>query len=298
MLYLHQIFNGIWMMNADQAANYLPIISSYIKGKRLPTYQTTQDSSRHEYNPFNQDNGVLFATSAAKDGLYQLSNYGDWRSPEDAPKDSIAVISITGAMTKYDQACGPAGMQTKSNLLMRCYANDNIEGIVLKVDSGGGESLSWRLMKETIGQRNKSIVGFADDCSCSAAYGLLSCCDMIVANSELATIGSIGSYGTILDYREKLEKEGIKLIEVYASQSKDKNLEFREALNGNTKPLQEKIDVLTEDFITHIEQNRTGHLTADRKIWGTGKTFYGKEALDIGLIDKIDSFNNILNYFN
>lgn len=292
MLYLHQIFNGIWMMNADHAANYLPIVSSYIKGENPIIRQTVSD----EHNPYNQNNGVLIAT--AKDSLYHISDYSRYSSPENAPKDSIAVITITGAMTKYDQYCGPSGMETKSNLLQRCYANDNIEGIVLKVDSGGGESLSWRLMKETISQRNKPIIGFAYDCACSAAYGLLSCCDMIVANHELATIGSIGSYGTILDYREKLEKEGIKLIEIYASASTDKNLEFREALNGNLDPLRAKIDVMTEDFIKHIEDSLGDQLKADRKVWGTGKTFYAKEALDMGLIHKIDSFNNILNYFN
>lgn len=296
MLYLHQIFNGIWMMNADHAANYLPIVSAYIKGDTLSHQPIIQQSAHSESNLYNQDNGILLAT--VKDGFYHVADYNSYRSPENAPENSIAVITITGAMTKYDQYCGPAGMETKSNLLQRCYANANIEGIVLKVDSGGGESLSWRLMKETIGQRNKPIIGFAYDCACSAAYGLLSCCDMIVANSELAEIGSIGSYGTILDYRDKLEKEGIKLIEIYATASKDKNLEFREALNGNLEPLRAKIDVLTEDFIKHIENSRVDQLTSDRKVWGTGKTFYAKEALGLGLIDKIDSFNNILNYFN
>jgi len=283
------------MINADYALNYLPLVSAYLKGENHQAF-ALKEARPAEYNPYNEDNGVLFASE--KNSIYQISDSGYWQSPEDAPRESIAVINITGAITKYNQTCGPSGMVTKSDLITRCFNNDNIEGVILKVDSGGGESIAWRHIKDALSLKNKAVIGFADDCACSAAYGLLSSCDMIVANSELAQIGSIGTYGTILDYRDKLEKEGIKLIEIYASQSKDKNLEFREALDGNTKPLQEKIDVITEDFITTIETARADKLQSGRETWGTGKTFYAKEALEIGLIDKIDTFNNILKYFN
>ena len=30
----------------------------------------------------------------------------------------------------------------------------------------------------------------------------------------------------------------------------------------------------------------------------TGKMFFAPEAMDIGMIDEIDTFENVLNYFN
>lgn len=290
MLFLHQIFNSVWMIDADYAANYIPLVTSYLKGSSV------KQSSPTPSGEYNANNGVVFATP--KNGIYQISDAGCYASPEKAPVDSIAIISISGAITKHDQDCGPSGMQTKANLLERCYANDNIEGVIIRVDSGGGEGGAMRLFNETVARRNKAVVGFIDDYACSAAYGIISGADMIIANSNEARIGSIGTYLTILDYSKKLEMEGINVIEVYASASTDKNREYFEALKGNTDPLKEIADRYNEGFLSQIEKQRGENLQSDRKVWGTGKVFFADKALEIGLISAIDSFDNILNYFN
>ena len=53
-----------------------------------------------------------------------------------------------------------------------------------------------------------------------------------------------------------------------------------------------------EDFIITIAANRGEKLKTDRTEWGTGKEYYAEKALTIGLIDSIDTFENVLNYFN
>lgn len=291
MLFLHQIFNSVWMIDTDYAANYIPLVTAYLNGSSI-----IKQSSPATSGKYNANNGVVFATP--KNGIYQISDAGRYSSPEKAPEDSIAIITISGAITKHDQDCGPSGMQTKANLLERCYANDNIEGIVARVSSGGGEGNAMRLFNETVAKRNKAVVGFIDDYACSAAYGIISGADMIIANSNEARIGSIGTYLTILDYSKQLEMQGINVIEVYASASTDKNREYFEALKGNTDPLKEIADRYNEGFISQIEKQRGEYLQSDRKIWGTGKVFFADKALEIGLINAIDSFDNILYYFN
>lgn len=288
MLFLHRIFNSVWLMDRDYAINYLPIISAYIKGE-----STIQASKKDEY--FDSNNGVLFAEK--KKDMYRVSDYGNWASPEEAPKNSIAILSIAGAITKYDQNCGPSGMVTKSALLTRCYDNPNIQGIIVKQDTGGGEGGAMRLFNETVSKRNKPVIGFVDDFSCSAGMGNIASCDLIIANSPMARIGSIGTYMTIADYTEYFKKQGIDLIEVYASDSVDKNKEYYEAIKGNIEPLRAIANKFNDAFLELIEQQRGDALTADRKLWGTGKVFFAQEALSLGLIDKIDSFDNILNYF-
>ena len=188
-------------------------------------------------------------------------------------------------------------MITKSRILQRCYSNDNIKGIVLNIDSGGGSGLGMRLLTETISKRNKPIVAFVSDMAASAAYGIASGADIIVANSDYARVGSIGTYMNIVSYVEKFKKEGINIIEVYASASKDKNKDYYDALKGDTKAVQKTADTYNEMFLSMIETNRKDKLTKDRSVWGTGKMYFAPEALELGLIDNIDSFSNILNYF-
>jgi protease-4 len=282
MLYKHQILNGIWAMKPEYAANYLPLIVSFLKGEM-------------DLNASPEKNFLSFATQ--NNGLYAISEYAGTHSPENAPENSIAIINITGAISKYDQDCGPAGMQSKASYLERCFNTANIKGVVLNIDSGGGSSTAMFHMNEAIARRTKPVIGFVSDSAYSAAMGIISACDLVIANNELAGVGSIGTYCTVIDYSKQLEALGVKLIDVYASESKDKNAIYHEALKGNTKPLQEQIDVFNDKFLSIIETNRKGKLTSGREVWGTGKEYFAPEAVKLGLIDAIDSFNNILNYF-
>lgn len=277
MLHKHNIFNGIWMMEDGFAANYFPLLVAYLKGEAPKT-------PHQEINPLTIQplSSSLCAPQAGDNG--ENESY-------------IAVVSIAGAITKHSQYCGPEGMVQIAAILEECYATDNINGIILHVESGGGDGMAMRLLNETIGKRNKPMVGFVDDFACSAAYGIVSGCDIIVANSAMARVGSIGTYLSIADYTKQLEKEGINIMTIYAPDSKHKNGEVREALKGNFKPLEELAAKYNDSFLESIEKNREGKLTASREIWGTGRVFFADAALKLGLIDNIDTFQNTLNYF-
>lgn len=292
MLFLHNIVNSVWMIEPGFASNYLPLVTDYLTGKRLQPHARMSNEEHY----FDQNNGIL--TASIKNNTYSISEYGRYGSPEDAPDNSIAIIKITDAITKQDQDCGPSGMITKSNLLQRCYSNSRIKAIALVIDSGGGEGYAMRMMNESIGQRNKPVAAFIDDFACSAAYGIASACDFVIANSTMARIGSIGTYMTIADFTEYYKQKGITLTEIYATASKDKNNDYYEAVKGNLDPIRNVCNQFNEVFLSLVETNRTGKLTAERKDWGTGKVYFAEEALQLGLIDGIDTFDNFLNYFN
>jgi signal peptide peptidase SppA len=273
MLYLHNIINGVWLIDPDYANNYLPLVAAFMRGERF-------DSSVRETESFVS---VYHNETVCSD--------------DEIPLNSVAVINISGAITKYDQDCGPSGMISKSNVLRKFFLNDNIKGVILKIDSGGGEGNAMRVMQDAIIDRNKPVIAFIDDLACSAAYGIASGCDVIVANSSTARVGSIGTYITVSDYTKYWEQQGIRLIDVYASQSKDKNSAYYEALKGNLEPIRAIADRYNSNFIETVKRNRSEKLAEDINSWSTGKVFFADEALKIGLIDSIDSFKNTLNYF-
>jgi protease-4 len=284
MLFLHGIFNSIWIIEGSYANNYLPVVANYLNGRRL---QLSKEPAKPDFQLYSFHNGI-----------HTLSGYGNDVSPESAPENSVAIIRINGAITKYDQDCGPAGMATKANLLKRCYNNPNIKGIVLSIDSGGGEGYAGLLMQEAISGRNKGVAAFVDDFACSAAYGIAAACDTITLNNALCEVGSVGTYCTVVDYAGYWEKQGIKLIEVYASKSKDKNRDYYEALKGNLEPLRKRCDTFNEEFIRSIAKFREGKIAVDESVWATGKVFYAPEALQLGLADEIGTLDDVVNYFN
>ncbi len=94
MLFLHNILNGIWSMDRDYVANYLPLITSYLKGERI---QAVKSSSNSDEKQFSERNGI--STMVLKNGVFQVSEYGSWSAPEDAPKAvSKVFIGVSAGM--------------------------------------------------------------------------------------------------------------------------------------------------------------------------------------------------------
>jgi len=287
MLFLHNIVNGIWAIDQMYARQYYPLIASWLKGDHMASgADTDRDPERCLQIAVKEEKGY-----AISDRYYGLS-------PEDAPRDSVAIISITGAITKYNQDCGPDGMQTKASLLKRCYANENILGVILSLDTGGGEGHASRLMAEAIRQRNKPVIAFADDFCASAGMMIAAACDRVIASSEQTRMGSIGTYVTIVDDTEYWKAKGIDFKDIYADASKDKNKDYYDALKGDFSGIKKLVNRYNDHFLQSIRTDRGDLAAKNEKEWNSGKMFFAQEAISIGLADGIDTIENVVNYFN
>lgn len=288
MLEQYDILTGIWAMDSRYAMRFLPQVLAWLNGTQTfaPKSYNNNEGENEQRKP-----GIRYAT--LQHNVFAVSDYGYNGNPDKAPENSIAVLDFVGAISKYDQDCGPSGMQTKSQLLQRCYNNKNIKGIVLNVDSGGGEGYAGMLAESTLQKRNKPVLAFQNDLSASAAYMLSSACDLIVAGSPLAEVGSIGTYVTLVDYSQWFKLKGIDLKEVYADASVEKNKMHRDALNGDNTELKKFINQFNDNFIQTVSTNRGDKLKNDT--WKTGKIYFAKDAKEVGLIDDIASFEEALN---
>ncbi|MCX6231119.1 MAG: S49 family peptidase [Bacteroidetes bacterium] len=272
------IFNQHYFLSPDGVAANLPFVINLLKG----------NFQKIDFSDDRQSNRMHFLSG----NTYTISEYGETLPPEQAPKDSIAVIPINGVITKADQSCGPSGTDTKKNLLARCGANPDINGIILQISSPGGEAFAsidfYKAIIDFKNTYNKTVVAFIDDCGCSGAMYVAAAADKIVCSDELTQVGSIGVVSHILDQIKTLENEGIIAKEIYAAESSEKNIEVREALNGNDKPLLQRSSVLVNRFIADVKATRT-QITTDTIDPFKGKTLFAKEAITIGLIDEIGS---------
>jgi len=282
---IEEIMTGFWMMEPRSASSYIPIAANLLKGN----FNLDPNVDLSEIRLQNKPRFAVF-----NEETYHISEYGEYNSPEDAPKNSIAIISLHGPITYYDQYCGPSGMATKANIVDRIGANSNIKALVFEIRSGGGEGYAASKLVRSIKNLGIPTFAFVEDLAASAAYKIAAATDFIVVNTNQARVGSIGTYVTLADFTERFKMEGINLIEIYATKSKDKNKDYREALKGNTQLIQQDVDFWNEQFLNEIREDRQNQLAEDESIWGTGKLFYAEEALKNGLIDSIASFEELL----
>ena len=217
---------------------------------------------------------------------------------KEAPAGSIAVIPITGPITKED-GLSSLGTESKGEFLKQVYDSPNITGVVLKISSGGGEVAGTMAFADIIKQRNKPIVAYGSDMVGSAAYWIAMNADRVIINDPTTQVGSIGVMMTLMDDTAYWESMGINWVNITAKGSEDKNKPYFDALNGKIESLRkESLNPLREMFADAVLQARGNKIDLESENVLSGKIYFGtetaagnKSALSVGLADSIGNFD-------
>lgn len=290
---LSSILRGHWAIDPRFAESQMPIVARLIKGEGSVRFENSK------YNAFDDEGSggdnkslwplCLVETSA---GTVTASRY---RSFSEAPAGSIALIPIAGAITKYMGDCGEPGAQVFASWVQEASASPNISAIILKIDSPGGMVDGTQTLVDAIANSEKRTIAFIDDgMAASAGYWIASAADEIYASRATDAIGSIGVFCTLYDFTEYLKMEGIVAHQIYAPQSTDKNADYKEAIKGNYELIQAELKVLANTFIKSVKNSRGDKLNLDAGDPFTGKMFFAPDAVKIGLIDGIKSFDEVI----
>lgn len=211
-------------------------------------------------------------------------------------ENSIAVVPVMGAMMR-DDYCDMAlnfvaGTRSLERTISQLDTNSNVNGIVLHVSTPGGQSMGNESLANVIKNTNTPIVVYFEMMASAGVYAFAGADEIWGAESE-AIWGSIGTYITLVDNTKMLESLGYDIKEIYATESTEKNIEFRAALDGNEEPMIEWLDKSNKAFIQHVKKVRPsikddGHVSK-------GKIYSAKEAKKIGAIDGIGSMDHAIN---
>lgn len=201
---------------------------------------------------------------------------------KDAEHNSILELSFSGVMRDQDGMCS-YGIETFTKSLYQAYSNPYIVGVLLNINSGGGESQSGYTLNQAISDKNKPVVVRTGFCGSAALNGVVTATERIAA-SENAQIGSIGSMITISSENLKHIKE--QYLHIYASVSPNKNIEFRKLLNDDFSGLQKSVDANAKIFQKTVEKNLKLNESLKQETL-SGGMFYAQDAKKRGLIDGV-----------
>lgn len=274
---LPYIFNSAWFLDNNSVQGFLPLIKNIYKGE-IPNLDYSAERIKHRAYVISSESGNSFG--------YEKT------SPKKASKaNSIAVIPIMGVITLHDQTCGPEGMLTKAQYLQDAGQNKSVDSVILCIDSPGGEAHAMFSLSNAIADFKKNydkpIIAHVGAMAASAAYGIAACCDKIICSDTHSVVGSIGTYITVIDQKKSLEAEGIFINEIYAEDSTNKNIEWREAISGNEKPMKNMLKAYNDRFISIVKNGRPEAKKTDKGDPFTGATIFAADAIDMNLIDDI-----------
>ncbi len=281
------ILRGRWLLDKHWAESQLPLVLSLLQGTNAQVDRTGNQMSEQ---PFAIDPKTM-----QRHNMMVQIDYGVYRPNPNIPEGSVAVIPVSGAIMKYNGECGEPGSVQRIGWLLDAERRTNISSAVMMIDSPGGQVDGTQSFANAVKSFSKPILGFVDDgIAASAGMWYLSSTDEAYASLESDQVGSVGVYTSLLDFRGWLEKNGLKMHEIYAPQSTDKNIDYRQALNGNYDLVLEDLKITAETFIKAVRSNRGEKAAANQKMWDSGKMFYAKDAMSAGLIDGIKSFEQVV----
>ena len=259
-------------------------------------YQYLTDLSLLAHGATYKDLGIEQRRRESDPYLLQLQGAGKYTLVRDrgliyntsiTPVNSFAVIPIKGFMQTEGSGGSGAirGMRSVADDLRAAYQNPNISGVLLDINSGGGEVMAMEVLLDALSVRNKPVLSHVIFAA-SAAYGTAAGTDEVIAISEAARTGSVGAVISI--NKMALQEYTDVYLDVYGKNAPNKNKEFRAMQNGDFGPLQSVVDEATDMFQSKVKALRPLRGN-EAKINDTvsGEVFTGPEARRRGLIDGI-----------
>lgn len=212
-------------------------------------------------------------------------------------RDGVAVIPITGPVFRYANLLTEVSGATATGIIARDFQaaveNPYVRGIVLEINSPGGEATGINELAEAIYQArdSKPVVAYVEGAGASAAYWIASAAGEIVMDPT-AIVGSIGVVMSYTDTRERDEKSGAKRVEIVSSQSPNKRSD--PATEAGRAQVQSIVDAMADVFVGSVARNRGVSAETVIADFGGGGVLVGASAVDARMADRLGSLESVI----
>ncbi|MGB0368763.1 MAG: S49 family peptidase [Flavobacteriales bacterium] len=210
------------------------------------------------------------------------------------PYGSIGVVDFSGPIMK-ESFCGIAGSMEMAEQIKLLDSLPELSAILSTHDSPGGMVDGTPTAADAIRNCSKRTISLVNDgMSCSADYWIASASDEMYATHNTCEIGSIGVYATLSDYSKYYEDLGLKVEDIYAPQSTEKNEGFKDWKAGNAETFRQRLGLTATEFISVVEDHRKGKLNLSAGDPFKGRVYGARQATEIGLIDGIKKYDAVM----
>lgn len=228
------------------------------------------------------DNGHVF--EVAGDAIYTLY----WI------EGGIARVPFSGQVTKADSSFGGVNSTRTRRAIRKAVHDDRVDSILLHVDSPGGTVAGTGDLAADVAAADaiKPVYAYIEDLGASAAYWVASRARKVFANPT-ALVGSIGTVAVVEDTSGKAEKEGVRVVVVSTGPFKGAFADGAPVTEEQVADLRREVEQLNEHFLSGVMSGRGMTREALLKV-ADGRVFIAEEALQLGLIDAVSSFDAVV----
>jgi len=224
-----------------------------------------------------------------------INDYAKNNTDTGEGKDKVAVIYANGEISGGEGSDNQIGSERISRAIRKARLDDDIKAVVLRVNSPGGSALAsdviWREIVLT--KKEKPVIASFGDVAASGGYYIGCAADSIFVQPNTIT-GSIGVFGIIPNFQNLMtNKLGITFDGVKTGKYSDIMATNRPMTEGERFIIQNELNRIYSGFVSRVADGRKKSKAYIDSIGG-GHVWIGTDAVQIGLADRIGSFNDAI----
>lgn len=212
---------------------------------------------------------------------------------------NTAVVDIFGPLIQGDagfmRILGITGYDNIRQAVVDAVNDPEVDSILLNVDSGGGEVSGVTDTAKFLAEAGtmKPISTYSGGMMASAAL-------WTGATSQHITVADtavVGSIGVLIVHQEKskmLSGVGVTSTVIRAGKYKANTNSLEPLSMEGAAALQSQVDHLYKPFNEHMAEMRGTTPEIAHATFADGRVFVGTQALDVGLVDKIGTYEEAL----
>lgn len=228
-----------------------------------------------------------------------LDEYADLTIPAieaEVSENKIALVYAEGTIVDGESNIETIGSERLAEEFRELREDDQVKAIILRINSpGGSATASDVILREILlTKEQKPIIVSMGNVAASGGYWIAAGADQIFAAENTIT-GSIGVFGLLSNIQEIANNNGVTWDIVKTGRLADIDSNFRPKTEAELAIYQKSVSKTYDLFLKKVSEYR--HLPQEKVAEiAQGRIWSGKEAVNIGLVDRIGGLENAIAY--
>jgi protease-4 len=216
-------------------------------------------------------------------------------------KPSVAIVHVDGAIVtgRGEMGLFSGGNQAASTPIRKALddaaADDTIKAVVLRVDSPGGSAVASEIILDATKRlkAKKPLVVSMGNVAGSGGYYVACAADTVFADASTIT-ASIGVVSGKLATEGLFDKVGVSFKSYKRGQNAGMLASGQTFTGPERKKMQAYMDEVYGVFKGHVTAIRGARLKKPIDELAGGRVFTGKQALELGLVDRLGTLHDAI----
>lgn len=229
-----------------------------------------------------------------------LGTYADRTIPTteiaDTAAPKIALLYAEGTIVEGKGGIETIGSDRFTEEFQQLREDDSVKAIVLRVNSpGGSATASEAILREILlTKKAKPVIVSMGNTAASGGYWIAAGADRIFAEENTIT-GSIGVFGLLSNIQEIANEHGVTWDVVKTGKFADIDSNIRPKTEAELAIYQKSVNKTYDLFLKKVALYRNLPEAKVKEI-AQGRVWSGKEAIKIGLVDRIGGLSSAIAY--